>query len=410
MKKLYVITALLCASILLPTPSAQADVWFKVRGSCSWFYKQYKTRAWINQVQIGGGVLAGYCNETKTDCDLAKCDCYWSDKTVDRAIAIAGDRFKVPSDDPVFTVWLENTGYAKYVLKDGGYNGEPNSSAGFNRMLLLSDQTNYFIAQPKVAIANSTREGSIYHQGGAPIFDYENHTITILDVRGELQVGVSDLTNDFSALTISVTHEPHAYVESEDPYTAEDEYLNNLVWSSTAMLNNGRVLMDGVLTPANFTVTKNDGQKSTVAVAMHIDKLIIPVPENIDLDEVSINFGVDGGNLGLGISQKFNVTNPEHELTINPLFFPEEVFEFVNYPNPVSDVLNIQIELPYTYLVKVRLLDINGKKVKDMYEGYLPANQLLEIQGSLKGLPAHRVYFLELETRDRVLTRKVIIE
>lgn len=341
------------------------------------------------------------------------CDCYWSDKTVDRAIAIAGDRFRLPSpelDNPVFTVWLENTGYANYVIEDRDYNGDPNSSAGFNRMLSPTDQTNYFITKPKEIYAKSSRVGTIYHQGGAPIFDYKNHTITILGIKGELQVGVSDVTNDFSALTISVTHEPDTYVESEDPYTAEDEYLNNLVWSSTAMLNNGRVLMDGAITPANFTVTKNDGQKSTVAVAIHIDKLVIPVPKDIALDEVSVNFGVDGGNLGLGISRKFNVINPEHELTINPLFFPEEVFEFVNYPNPVSDVLNIRIELPYTNPVKVRLLDINGKKVKDIYEGYLPANQLLEIEGSLKGLPAHRVYFLELETRDRVLTRKVILE
>ena len=344
---------------------------------------------------------------------MAVCDCYWSDKTVDRAIAIAGDRFKIPSpefDNPLFTVWLEKTGYAEYVIEDRDYNDDPNSSAGFNRMLSPADQTNYFITKPKEIYAKSSRVGTVYHQGGAPIFDYKDHTITILGIKGELQVGASDVTNDFSALTISVTHEPHTYVESEDPYTAEDEYLNNLVWSSTAMLNNGRVLMDGAITPANFTVTKNDGQRSTVAVAIHIDKLVIPVPKDIALDEVSINFGVDGGNLGLGISRKFNVTNPEHELTINPLFFPEEVFEFVNYPNPVSDVLNIRIELPYTNPVKVRLLDINGKKVKDIYEGYLPANQLLEIEGSLKGLPAHRVYFLELETRDRVLTRKVIIE
>ena len=408
MKMPYAAAGLFYIFLLFVNLPAQADAWYKIRNRCSWFSKQYKTRAWVNGVALGGGLLAMKCNKSDSDCTLADdTNCFWEDKDrIPRAIALAGDRIKVPASDGAFSVWLENAGYARHI-DDGFY---ATSSAGFNRILLPADQTTYFINRPKIVTNASTREGTIYHDGGAPIFNKQNHTITISGVVGELQVGASDVTNDFSALTISVTHEPSTYAESEDAYEEEQNYLNRLIWSSTAILNNGSVSMDGALTLSNFTVTKNDGQKNAVAVALRIEKIVISIPEDIDLDEVSVNFGVDGGNLGLGISQKFRVEQPTQKLTINPPYFPEEVFEFSNYPNPVSDQLGIRVELPYTYEIKIRLLDINGNKVKDIYHHYLPAHQLLEINESLKGVPTHRVYFLELETRDRILTRKVIVQ
>ena len=136
-----------------------------------------------------------------------------------------------------------------------------------------SDQTKYFIIRPDLELVdkNANSKGYIESEGNKPIFDEENHTIIIKNLNGGLEMGVVDLANDFQALTVSVTREPEKYTESENPYEAEEEYLENLIWSSTAMLNNGRILMNGVFTPSDFKVTRNDGPKSRVEVKFHID-------------------------------------------------------------------------------------------------------------------------------------------
>ena len=219
-----------------------------------------------------------------------------------------------------------------------------------------------------------------------------------------------DIANDFTAFTISVTHEPPLYTESKDPYVEDKEYIKNLVWSSTAMLNNGRVLMNGALEASFFKVTQHDGPESKIAVELTIDELIIPIPKDISLEELSVNFGVDGGNLGYGISEKFIVTEPTDELTLSPFFVPEEVFTFENYPNAVSDVLNIKIKLPYSKDVNIVLMDVNGNMVKQIYQGGIVADREVVIQKTLNALPGKNgLYFLVMELDNQILVRKVLV-
>ena len=403
MKKIsYFLTFFLVISFGL-TSSVQADSWVKVR-KCNWFYKQWKTFARVDNF-FGDAI----CKRKDKSCEFAESGCYWDDITRTRAYAVGGDVVKKGPFGP-FSVELYDYYYAGEVIEPTDFEGR---DAGFSRILMPSDQTKYFITKPdtKLLDKNANSKGFIESEGSKPVFDEENHAIIIKNVSGGLEMGVVDLANDFQALTVSVTHEPKSYTENENPYEEEKQYLENLIWSSTAMLNNGRILMDGDFMPSNFRVTKNDGQKKRVEVKFHIDEWIIPIPKDISLDEVSINFGIDGGNLGYGVSEKFSVRNPTESVMINSPFIPEETFEFVNYPNPISEKLKIRIGLPYTDNVEVMLKDINGKLVKKIYEGRVLANEVIEIEESLNDLPsAGKVYFLQMYTRDQILVRKVLTE
>lgn len=399
-------------AILLPI-SVEADAWVKHR-RCNWIYKEWKTLAWTDYVPDGLHINVDWeCREKDKSCDLAESDCFWSDKTRTRAYAVGGDEVSYSNGGP-FTVTLYNYSNAEFVIVPipwipGDGNQFAVNSAGFNSLLVPADQTKYHITRPYEVEATDTQRGKIA-MTEKPIYNEGTHTVTLQNVKGILEMGVVDLVNDFSALTLSITHEPETYLPSEDPYGEQQEYMENLIWSSTAMLNNGRILMDGDLKSSYFTITKNDGQKGRVEVQLNIDVLDIQIPKDISLDDISVNIGVDGGNLGYGISRKFSIPNPSDELIINPRYVPEEVFEFENYPNPVSDQLKIKAKLPYTYQVEIRLLDIDGNPVKQLYSGSLLANQLLEINTNLEDLKKKGVYFIEMYTRDRKLIRKIIVK
>ncbi len=320
--------------------------------------------------------------------------------------------------DGLFTVTLYDFGEAVHkvvstclpgpsIVGTGDCYG--NNAAGFNRVALPADKTSYHVTRPFLDGPVQNSSGYISTVNEKSIYDEVNHTITVKNLKGILEMNALDVANDFTAFTISVTHEPESYVESEDPYKEEEAYMQNLIWSSTAMLNNGRVLMDGAFRSSLFKVTKNDGPQSEVSVELNIEELVIQIPENISLDEVSVNFGVDGGNLGYGISEKFMVDNPTDELTINPFFVPEEEFTFENYPNAVSDILNIKLKLPQSTKTTLLLLDINGNTIKQIYRGGIGANREFILEEDVSNLK-EGVYLLVVELQSHSLVRKVIVK
>ena len=103
------------------------------------------------------------------------------------------------------------------------------------------------------------------------------------------------------------------------------------------------------------------------------------------------------------------VKNPKHELVINPFFVPEEVFTFENYPNAVSDMLNVKVELPSTQEVTIALMDIDGNVVRQIYQGEIGSEQEVIIQEQLDDLD-NGLYFLLMWTKGQMLVRKVIVK
>lgn len=168
--------------------------------------------------------------------------------------------------------------------------------------------------------------------------------------------------------------------------------------------------MTGAFNPEQFQVVANDGEGSKIKVEFKVDKMVVNVPKKYDLDEVSVNFGVDLGNLGWGISEKFAIRKADNELRIHEAFVPEALLDFSYFPNPTDNLINVEAELPYTDDVTVSIIDLNAQVVKELYQGRIKAGHPLQVQAALSDLPGKRVYILELHTRKESIRRKIILD
>lgn len=80
------------------------------------------------------------------------------------------------------------------------------------------------------------------------------------------------------------------------------------------------------------------------------------------MSEIVVNNGVDNGNKGEGISEKFVINDDAKELTISEEVIPTEVFELSNYPNPIeSNATTVTIKLLKTEEIEVELCNYDGK-------------------------------------------------
>ena len=104
-------------------------------------------------------------------------------------------------------------------------------------------------------------------------------------------------------------------------------------------------------------------------------------------DEDSASFIVDGKQIVAGISSKYNMLS---ELKI--------------YPNPVKDNLYIQSNLDWNIMIKIEILDIQGRVLySDDYFLYTNAQKNIALPNLSKGL-----YFINLRSNNNSITKKFI--
>ncbi|MDN5204687.1 T9SS type A sorting domain-containing protein [Fulvivirgaceae bacterium BMA10] len=240
------------------------------------------------------------------------------------------------------------------------------------------------------------------------VFDYENHAIIIKNIHGKMGLNSTDKSNDFTAFVISVTHEPNEM--SEEELDLEENYLKNIIWESKAILNNGKISMTNHLNPSHFTFSGNENKGASSNVAVNIDEIMIPVDASINLDDLTINVGVDAGNLGYGISRKFEIKNVDSKLIIGELHIFNETFDLINYPNPVKDELKVHINLKEDTEASVILFDSEGNAIHTLFEGKIEQNKQLELIYDVEALKRQSVYFIKLFTHNRTLVKKVLTE
>ena len=215
-----------------------------------------------------------------------------------------------------------------------------------------------------------------------------------------------DIINDFLAFTISLTNQPEEFYEGS---ITDSEYREKLLWSAKALLNNGKLIMNSNFASDQFTFNSESKTDHTI-VNLNMDQLVIPVPEGMDMDNLVVNIGSDAGNLGYGISDKFKINKIDQSITIRKPMVFNEIFDFTNYPNPVSKELNIQIKLKESSQATIILYDTDGNPVQEVFDGKIISNKPLNIVHELKGLKPNKVYFLKLITNKRTLIRKVLVE
>ncbi len=78
-----------------------------------------------------------------------------------------------------------------------------------------------------------------------------------------------------------------------------------------------------------------------------------------------------------------------------------------NYPNPFNPKTNIRFNISEKSDVKINIYDVRGRKIKVLVNGtYSPGSYLIEFNSSDI---SSGVYFYTLETRDVILTRKMVV-
>lgn len=78
------------------------------------------------------------------------------------------------------------------------------------------------------------------------------------------------------------------------------------------------------------------------------------------------------------------------------------------YPNPASNMVSISFTNSVTGKMKLDLYDINGKLVKNLYEGILNNNAQQKIELQTKELPAG-IYIVSLQTQNKVVSRNKFV-
>ena len=388
MKKLLRIASLLLILLFAGPEIVFADAWIKVRSKCRWYRKKYKGHAHLKYC----GAIFWLKGDTDKGCETFDARAF-ADPFNDGGMTASAWRTRRVINQPPFEAVVYEMG--TFVPQFAGICG------GENNLL----QPSYLSYSPIVETQKRSK-GSVGLESEEPIFDYTNRVIILKNIKGHFNMASGDIINDFLAFTISLTNQPEEFNEGS---IADSEYREKLLWSAKALLNNGKLIMNSNFASDQFTFNSESKTDHTI-VNLNMDQLVIPVPEGMDMDNLVVNIGSDAGNLGYGISDKFKINKIDQSITIRKPMVFNEIFDFTNYPNPVSKELNIQIKLKESSQATIILYDTDGNPVQEVFDGKIISNKPLNIVHELKGLKPNKVYFLKLITNKRTLIRKVLVE
>ena len=82
------------------------------------------------------------------------------------------------------------------------------------------------------------------------------------------------------------------------------------------------------------------------------------------------------------------------------------------FPNPVNDLLNIQLNLEKAEEINISVFDLTGKKVIQIYSGELSEGEHdltwnIRDPGGVKVSPS--VYLLQLQSKSKIELHKIVI-
>lgn len=363
---------------------AFADAWTEIKNNCNWFTNRYKCHVGIKKQ----GQIGNYCSHTSANCSGVEEECSYTE---------------YGGSNPYQVTWAR--AYAKVneneneTYEFGGYDGTDQWYAGEDMSFFAPKYAKYFMTYPK--FLKSKRYTSTALKIGQVVFDVKNRKILIYRVHGVISSNPLDITNDFAAFTISITRSNNKNTESTD------EYLSRRIWYSNAFFNNGKLSLGGSLKSATVNVKKSI---DNTEIVVEIPLIEISVPASIDMSEIEVNNGVDNGNKGEGISEKFVINEDAKELIVSEEVIPKEVFELSNYPNPIeNNTTTITLKLPETDHIEIDLCNYDGEVVDKIFIGEAKKNEILEFQIKTDKV-SNGIGYIRLITNEKILMRKILIQ
>lgn len=238
-------------------------------------------------------------------------------------------------------------------------------------------------------------------------YDPRTRTMVVRGLRARLRNNPYDRINEFSALHLSVLRSADNRQDSLN-YHDDQQYLKNLLVSSRAMLNNGKLTLDGALRDARVTMQDS---ASYQIVELVLDELQLQVPTGVNPDEVTLQMGSDVGMLSAGISPRYLPGAASLVREVAAAAKAGETLEFSSYPNPVAagTTTTVEAQTATTEPVKIVLYGADGRLVRSIYSGLMQANTLRSFPLSLQGFAAG-IYYLQLDRQGSRLTRRVVVQ
>ncbi len=273
--------------------------------------------------------------------------------------------------------------------------------AGFDQMAQLPNLSLAPIFQYK---GNFERVRNSELSIGEVIFDDEKRQITIFNIEGELNMHSLDITNDFSALVLSITSDTEK--DETEEYLTDEEYYKNLIWESKILLTNKRIFSYNDLAKG---IRNKVDEKGRVYAKISLQSITIDVPKGVDMENISINVGSDAGNLGYGISKKFNLSKEQKgvDITAFDIPLPNVEVKFNYYPNPVVNKLFTTIELPSTEEVTISLFREDGILIRNIYQEKVEGKKEVVLETDFSDVK-NGIYYLKMIIGNKTYTRRIV--
>ncbi len=122
----------------------------------------------------------------------------------------------------------------------------------------------------------------------------------------------------------------------------------------------------------------------------------------------------------LNVNDAFNLTAPNLQPKSNSVLLTKSYWNHVNinentnninsniYPNPFTDIINIELNLDKKGYVQIDLYDFTGKKIQNLYSNIVYDN-FLKINYDLKNVQTG-IYFLRINFDNKVSLKKIIAQ
>lgn len=170
---------------------------------------------------------------------------------------------------------------------------------------------------------------------------------------------------------------------------------------STGLLHHKYAIVDAE--PLGFTpfvVTGSHNWSSAAENSNDENTLIIQDAQvaNFYLQEFAARYYEAGGLDSISL-----ITSVE----IDEANIPEKFYLYQNYPNPFNPVTTIRFEVPFSQQVELKVFDVLGREVKELYNELAPAG-IITIDFSANEL-ASGVYIYRLKTETFIDSKKLIL-
>jgi len=127
--------------------------------------------------------------------------------------------------------------------------------------------------------------------------------------------------------------------------------------------------------------------------------------DSLEVTDVNATITLQAGEYRLYTDQKLDT--PDF-VGVDENIVPGSVSDFELFPNPASGQVNIAMYLKQSTPIRIELYDLQGRKVKSIFNGDLPSG-IRTLNTDVAGVEPG-IYFIVINAGNQRLTKKVLVE